>query len=80
MILFVCVAHTVTEQWVLEDQPSVHRGPLSLEVICIIQMPLVGLAALNFWKATYTQSSRPNVCTAVEDENARKEDQKPQSP
>lgn len=49
MILFVCAAHTVTEQWVLEDQLSVHRGPLSLEVICIIQMPLVGLAALNFW-------------------------------
>jgi hypothetical protein len=45
---FVSVALTVTEQWALEDQLSAHWGPSSLEVVCITQMPLVGLTLLSF--------------------------------
>lgn len=55
------MAHTVTEQWALEDQLSAHRGPLSLEVLCITQMPLTGLTWLISGMVTYTQSPHQTI-------------------
>lgn len=75
MILFVCAAGAVTEQWALQEDKCflelLTGAQFSLEVRDIIHMhrhaPLQ--ACTKFPEYTYTQSLCPNVYTAGEDES-----------